>query len=462
MVGAGPAGLCASIEAARAGLLVALVDENPAPGGQIYRPLPSEFSPRSRRALGRDASRARPLLDELESLAVRGFFGTTVWGAFDANILEAAGPTGVLRIEAQAVIVATGAHDRPVPLPGWTLPGVLTVGGAQTLLKSQRVMPGRRLLFAGTGPLLLVVAAQYADAGAEIAALVEAATTRALFGHIPALIGCPGLLLDGARYRWSLLRKRIPWLAPQLLVRVEGKDQVEAAVVAEVGDDGNVRTGTERTIDADTVCIGYGLVPSVELLGLLGCRLRYDEASASWIPERRDDCQTTRAGVYAAGDGAGVAGAAVAADEGRIAGIACAQRLGRLTEAEAERRQRPYRARLARFSRFRVAMDDVYRLPLGVLQRATRDTIVCRCEDVRLSEIEAAIADGAATAGQVKAWTRAGMGPCQGRMCFLPTVQTLSRATGRPVAELGPFSVRPPIKPVPIQSLVADEDERSG
>jgi thioredoxin reductase/bacterioferritin-associated ferredoxin len=443
VVGAGPGGIGAAVEAARAGLLVALIDENRAPGGNIYRASPTEFSP----APTRDQRRGQPLLRALDGLPVRRLMGVTVWGAFEPCVLEAAVDGEGLTIEAKAVIVAAGAYDRAVCVPGWTLPGVLTVGGAQTLLKTQRLLPGRRFLFAGTGPLLLVVAAQYAEAGAEVVAVAEAAGTAALASHASALLSAPGLIADGLRYRWTLFRRRIPWLAPAVLARVDGSGEVESATIAV--------PGAERTFAVDTVCIGYGLVPAVELLQLIGCSLRHDDAAGVWVPCRNEDFETTVASVFAVGDGAGIGGALAAADEGCIAGLAAARRLGAATDAQAAERKRRARRRLSRLARFRRAMDAVYRVPPVLLDRAAGDTIVCRCEDVSRRELEEAIADGARTPGQLKAWTRAGMGPCQGRMCSPNTTELLRRATGASTAQLGPPSIRPPIKPVAVEALIS-------
>jgi NADPH-dependent 2,4-dienoyl-CoA reductase/sulfur reductase-like enzyme len=449
VVGAGPAGISAAVEASRWGVSVALVDENPAPGGNIYRQPPKEFAPLAPSAGERGAALRRAL----DASPVRRFPETTVWGAFRPDVLEAVRGGDSFALEGRFVIVAAGAYDRPVPVPGWTLPGVLTVGGAQTLLKGQRMLPGRRILFAGTGPLLLVVAAQYAEAGAEIVAVADAARIGSLAGHVPGLLSAPALLRDGMRYRWRLLRRRVPWLSQSVLLRVEGRGEVESASIVQIDDSGQRRTGTERRFEVDTVCVGYGLVPSVELLQLLGCALRYDEAAACWIPRRNDDFETSVPSVFAVGDGAGVAGAVVAADEGRVAGLAVARALGRIGPPEAQRLQRPLRRRLRRLARFRAAMEAAYGLPQHLLDGVTADTIVCRCEEVRRREIDEAIGDGALTPAQLKAWTRVGMGPCQGRMCSLPVAELLSRSTERPIAELGPPSVRPPVKPVPIGAL---------
>ena len=455
IVGAGPAGLSAAVEAARAGLAVALVDENASFGGQIWRRLPGEFAESLRSEATEPA--ARLLFDAILDLKVRCFFSTVVWGAFGKGQLEAAGPDGPFRICAPNIILAVGAHDRPMALPGWTLPGVMTVGGAQVLLKGQRTLPQGRILLAGTGPLLLVVAAQYARAGADIVAVAESASSASLLRHTPALAGSPGLMLRGASYRLSLGIRLVPWHARTVVVRIEGRTSVEAAVLATLDSQGQIRPGSERRLACDMVLLGYGLVPSLELLRLLGCAMSYDAVRKSLTPDRSDEFETSQSGVFAVGDGAGVAGAVVAAEEGRVAGLAVAHLQGRLSLDEARSRQAAARRRLKRLHAFRAAMDDVYRAPDVLATLAGSETVLCRCEDVTLAQVEAAITDGACEAAQVKLWTRAGMGPCQGRMCHASVVSALSRATGKTIGQIGPYGVRAPIRPLEVETLLRIE-----
>lgn len=452
VVGAGPAGLAAATEGARAGLDVILVDENASPGGQIWRSLPEEFD-RDTRERAKDP-RGRTLIDTLASLPVRRFFKTSVWGAFSDRQLEASGPSGPFRIKAPSIILAVGAHDRPVALPGWTLPGVMTVGGGQVLLKGQRSLPGRRVVLAGTGPLLLVVAAQYARAGAEIVAVLESASSLSLLRHAPALLGAPALMLQGASYKLSLLLRSVPWHASTLLSSIEGREGVEAVVASRLDAQGSRVAGSDQRIACDLVLMGYGLVPSLELPRLLGCALRFDELRQSFVPERTEDLETSVPGVFMAGDGAGVAGAVVAVEEGRLAALAVARALGRLSEDEARSRQETSRGRLAGLGAFRRAMDEVYAPPAILATLAQDDTVVCRCEDVTLADVRSAIADGAREAAQVKLWTRAGMGPCQGRMCHAGVAGALCRSTGRSLKDIGPYSVRAPVKPLDVETLL--------
>jgi NADPH-dependent 2,4-dienoyl-CoA reductase/sulfur reductase-like enzyme len=457
VVGAGPAGLCAAIEAARAGVRVVVVDENDQPGGQIFRQLPRPFRTSNPARLGTEFRRGRALLDLLEGLPIRLLSNAVAWGSFEDRVLEVTHDGLALRFRAEAIVLATGAYDRPVPLPGWTLPGVLTVGGAQTILKSQRLLPGRRILMAGTGPLQLVVASQLARAGAELVGVADPVPTWRVLRHAPALLRAWSLTRDGIGYRWSLLRARVPWMTPCVLVRIEGRDEVEGATVARADGEWRPIPGTERTFDVDTVCVGYGLVPSIELPRLLGCRLLFDTLADAWVPERGPEFETSVASVFVVGDGAGVAGAVVAAEEGRIAGLAVAERLGRLTPADARRRAGPARARLGALQPFRAAMDAVYRVRRGLHELAADDTIVCRCEERTAGELREAIREGACTLDHLKAWTRGGMGPCGARMCGLPTAHLLANEIGAGMAAVGWYRPRAPVKPVPVAALIGEE-----
>jgi thioredoxin reductase/bacterioferritin-associated ferredoxin len=459
VVGAGPAGLCAAIEAARAGASVILVDEMEKPGGQIYRQLPDGFTVTNPQTLGTGYREGQRLLREFGRHPIRFVGGTLTWGCFERGILECMTGNKAWRAQAQAMVIAPGAYDRPAPVPGWTLPGVLTVGGTQTLLKTQRVLPGRRILLAGTGPLLLVVASQLAKAGAHIVAVTEAVATRKLFRHATTLARSWSTTRLGIGYRWTLLKARVPWIAPAIVVRIEGKREVERATIARVDQEWRPIPGTEQSFDVDTVCLGYGLIPSVELFRLCGCSLVHEPMADVWIPERNQDFETTVPGIYAVGDGAGVAGALVAAEEGRIAGLAVARALGRLSSAEASALGAPARASLARLARLRTALDQVYRFRCGLHDVATPDTVICRCEEVCVRDLRSAIASGAATLNQVKAWTRIGMGACQGRMCSHPTAHVVASALGCSIEALGHCTPRPPVKPISVDALIAEMAE---
>lgn len=361
--------------------------------------------------------------------------------------------TDGLSLHCQKLIIAVGAYDRPVPFPGWTLPGVYTAGGAQRLVKTQKVLPGEHILLVGTGPLQLALANQIAEAGGRVEAIVEAGKIE----HWPALargaIGQWALLADAWRYWRGLRRHGIPLWRRHIIVEARGNGQVEEAVVAEVDQDWRPRPGTHHKLAVDTVCVGYGFVPSVELTRLAECEHRYEPLVGGWIPVSGDYMETSVPGIYAVGDCAGIAGNLVALDEGRIAGLDVARALGRLTpEAARQRMARPIQ-RLARLQRLRKVLDQISMPRPGLYELARDDTLVCRCEEVTLAEVRKSLVDCAADMNEVKYRTRIGMGKCQGRMCIPALQEMVAREMGLPPSAVGGLSYRPPVKPVPLAKL---------
>lgn len=456
VIGAGPGGLSAAAAAADAGARVTVVDENTAPGGQIYRQPPDGLV-EGRAVAGRDRERGRALIRQASHPLVKLTLDTTAWGSFEPGTVETLGPDGAKRLRAGVLILSTGAYDRSVALPGWTLPGVFSVGGAQALLKGQHIIPEGRVFLAGTGPLLLVVASQLVGAGADVVGVADAVSTgRALRVGGWDLLHGRGLLLDGASYRASLIRARVPWHAPAIPIAIGGRDRVESVTIARVDESWTPVPGTERTVPTDVVCLGFGLVPSTEFLRLLGCRLSYQTTTGLFEPVRSEDFETSVRNVFAVGDGTRIAGAIVAAHEGRIAGLAAAARLNLLSPDEAVSRSVAARQELERLAKFTAAIERMYAPREGLMSLAEATTVVCRCEDVTRADIEGALGDGAMTLQQVKSWTRAGMGPCQGRMCELNVVALTARRLGLVAEAIGPLSARPPVKPVALGDLAAE------
>jgi NADPH-dependent 2,4-dienoyl-CoA reductase/sulfur reductase-like enzyme len=454
VVGGGPAGLAAARTAARHGVRVVLVDENAELGGQYYRRPPAAFGPPDAAGgPGREAREGQRLADEVRDLGVEVLAQSVAWGVFDGRTVAVATPAATRRIEARTLVLAAGAYDRPVPFPGWTLPGVVTAGGAQNLMKAYRVLPGRRVLVAGSGPLLLVVAHHLLQGGAQVAAVCEAASLRALWRRAPRLLPHLDFVQQGYRYRRALQQAGVPLLTGHVIRRAVGAAEVVGAVLVPCDDDWRPLPGPERHLDVDTVVVGYGFVSSVELSRLAGCEHRYDAGLGCWVPVRGRDLETTVPGVFAVGDGAGSAGAAVALAEGHLAGLAVARALGRLVGRELSRETARARGRLLHLAGFRRVMDDLYRFGPGIHALADPDTTLCRCEEVTVAEALEAVHEGATEVNEVKAWTRVGMGRCQGRMCGPALAHLIAAGVGRGVAAAGAFTPRPPAKPVALAAL---------
>lgn len=465
VVGGGPAGIAAASEAAQAGLRCLLIDEAPTLGGQIYRQLPSEFSNRDPVRLGRDYRRGDRLRAELAQVAdrVEVRSGTSVLDIVDGRQVVCSSPeTGPEQLTAERLILATGAYDRPLPFLGWTLPGVLTAGGTQALMKSMRVRPGQRALVAGTGPLLMVVAGQLHHAGVAVVAVLEAGRSAFTAGTALRAWRNWGLLADGARYRLALARARIPVLYNHTILEAHGNDVLESVTYSPVDstDWRPLRHECSR-VDVDLLVVGYGFVPSTELCELAGCRTEYVHHLGGWVPVRDATMQTTVPGVFAAGDGAGVAGALVAVEEGRIAGITAAEQAGAVGAAEAARRRRPSERRIRSFAAVRDALDAISSMRPGLSDLADDQTLLCRCEEVTRGEVQAAITEGARDLQSVKLLTRLGMGACQGRNCAPSTAMVVCAATGCKPSDVGRINPRPPIKPVTLGTLARQPGGRS-
>ncbi len=460
ILGAGPGGIAAAVEAARAGIGVTILDENPKPGGQIFRQFHDGFQVTNPGMLGHDFVRGRKLLSEFETVRdrVELLDKALVWALSEENEIAFYRGDDSQSVRYKKMIIAVGAYDRPVPFPGWTLPGVFTAGGAQSLVKTQRVLPGENFLLAGTGPLQLALANQIADAGGRVVAVAEAGRIDDWFGLIRGTLGQWQLLGDAVQYLYGVRKARIPLWRNHIIVEARGHDQVEEAVVAQVDKNWRPIAGTYKTLEVDTLCVGYGFVPSVELTRLAGCEHRYEPLLGGWIPVRNDFMETTVRGVHAIGDCTGIAGSLAAIEQGRIAGVAAALALGCFTPAEAGKRMAPSRERLAGLRRLREVLDRISVPRAGLYELAKDDTVVCRCEEITLGDIRAALAEGATDMKEVKRITRMGMGNCQGRMCGPAMHEIIAREKGVSPDRIGSLNPRPPVRPIPLSALAGHRE----
>jgi NADPH-dependent 2,4-dienoyl-CoA reductase/sulfur reductase-like enzyme len=464
IVGGGPAGLAAASEAAAAGLSACLVDERPTLGGQIFKQPGPGFRVTDPKALGPDFLRGRELIDAAERSGARLLLRTSAISIRETAVVVVEEGERAHTLSGRRVLIAPGAHDRPVVFPGWTLPGVITAGGAQTLVKTQRVLPGKSILFAGSGPLALAFPAQLRGYGANVTAVLEAGPApgaRDVVRLLAAARGNVTLLRDAVAYRTALLRARVPLRYRRIVVAAEGESRVEQVVHAAADSDWRPVAGSEERTGADALCLGYGFFPSVELLRLAGCDFAYDEDLGGPVVTVDEWQRTTQPGILAAGDGTGVAGSYVAIDQGRLAALGAALDLGALTPADASERAAPLRRRLRQKQRFAAALRRLHRVGPGVYELSTAETIVCRCEEVTAAQLDEAI-EATDDLNVVKTLTRTAMGLCQGRNCQRHVAATIARHHGRLLAELPVATPRPPVRPVPIGAIADASLEDKG
>lgn len=459
VVGGGPAGLAAALVLGESGAEVVLIDESDTLGGQFYKQVPDAFTIDKPRTEGAQFLRGAEVIARIKATRVELMLGTLVWGIFDGRTLALLREERHELLRAKHLIVATGAQEVPVAFPGWTLPGVMLGGGAQALLLNQRVLPGKKVVMAGVGPLQLKVASQLLCAGTEVLAILEASATP-LVSMENALrsFGQWRKASDGLRYWLTVKRAGTRYLRQHVPVRALGRRQLEAVVVAAVDERWKVVAGTEQTLEADTLCLAYGFLPSTQLVRMAGCTMAWGEGTEAWVPWRDDDQRTSVGSVWIAGDAGGIAGADVAEQEGFIAGLAVARALGRLGPDDRRRDEARTRKRLAEAARFARTVTRMMRLEPGLFDLITSETVVCRCEEVRAAEVLAALAEGDPTVRGVKMRTRAGMGLCQGRMCGSLLARVIAKERHVSLAAIEPDTARPPIKPVPLDALAAVSD----
>ena len=448
VVGAGPAGVRAAQTLVAHGVCPVVLDEAARAGGQIYRRPPSHFQRSAQTLYGFEARRASAVHVAFDSLRDQVDYraDSLVWNA-QAGMLDVLhGPTHTTHSQPyQQLIVATGATDRTLPIPGWTLPGVYALGGAQVALKFQGCAIGQRVVFMGTGPLLYLVAYQYAKAGVEVAAVLDTARFQDQLSALPALLTQPTVLAKGLYFVAWLRSHGVALHSGVRPVRVLGHSRVRAVV----WHDGQ----QERTLDCDAIGFGYALRSETQLADLLGCRFVFAPQQRAHLPERDAAGRSSVAGVYLAGDGAGIMGADAAEWAGERAALALLADHGVAVDAA---RAQALEHKLRRLQAFRDGLERAFPFPISWAAQAPDDLVVCRCEHITAGELRRTVqATGADEMNRLKALCRVGMGRCQGRSCGVAAAEILAHATGKPVEQVGRLRGQAPIKPIPIHLLHA-------
>ena len=448
VVGAGPAGVRAAQRLAQAGLRPVLLDESSRDGGQIYRRQPDGFQRPAKALYGPDARKAVALHQAFDALRPRLDYrpDTLAWALHDGALLTLR-RNEARRIAIDALILAAGATDRIMPVPGWTLPGVFSLGGAQVALKAQACAVGRRPVFLGTGPLLYLVATQYAKAGVPPAAVLDTSALSRRLAALPDLAARPRLLARGGAYVAGLRRRGVPVLTGITPLGIEGDGRVAAVRLRDAA-------GREHRIACDAVALGFGLRSETQLADLAGCRFAFDPVARHWLPELDADGRSTAPGVYLAGDGSMIRGADAAELAGRLAACAVLRDRG-LPVPDAE--FRTLRRKLRTHARFRRGLEAAFPYPGHLTASLPDATVVCRCETVTAGEIRhSARAMGAADVNRAKAFSRVGMGRCQGRMCGLAAAEILAAELDVPLAQVGRLRGQAPVKPLPATAELLD------
>jgi thioredoxin reductase len=457
VIGAGPAGISASIESAKSGASVTLIDDKRELGGKVLRQITDDRT--ALFANKQERETASRLFAELKKIGgnIKIKQNTVMWGIFDEKTIaffsENDGHTDEGQLRAKKIIIASGAFDRTIPFPGWTLPGVWTLGGLNTMVNHQRVLPGKKILVAGTGPLLLLLANNLIKAGAEVAGIVEIKSAKDYLLQAASILSGGYLLKTGIQYINNIRKNNIPVCRSHVLCAAQGEDKVSKAVINKVDKRWAPIAGTEKEFDVDAIAVGYGLIPSLELTRLFRCEHQFDENLGYWKAIHNDKMETTVPGIFVAGDGASVKGYHAAIEEGKIAGIVASSQLGYIAGAEVKKMIQARQKKSQRLQRFGSAINSFSTSKPGILNIITDDTVICRCEDVTMKTVREGVANSASDINHLKRKTRMGMGFCQGRFCGQVVNELLWRLSENP-KEREIFTPRVPVYPLPFSALI--------
>ena len=454
IVGAGPAGMQAAIQARGHGLSVLVADDQPAPGGQIWRAVERVADQATGAILGEEYRAGAAVARRFRDCGADYRPVTQVWQieqGWHAYMTQGEKATVV---QADNILLATGAQERPAPFPGWTLPGVMTVGAAQILLKTSNQVPADPVWIAGSGPLVLLYIKQLLEAGGTVAGWLDTSPADSRRRGIPHFLSALRNWRDLRKgYRWlqAIRKAGVPVYAGVAQFRAEGEGRMSEIVFSA----GN---GPERRVPAKLLLVHEGVVPSIHMSSAIECQHAWVDNQRCFAPQVDAWGATSQPGIYVAGDGAGIAGARAAGLRGQLAGLAIAVRAGKLSTANADALAAPLRKQLLRELATRPMLDAMYP-PRANTAAPSDDTIVCRCEELTAGDIRAAAKLGQPGPNQIKSFTRAGMGPCQGRQCGYTIANILAEAQQRQVAEVGFYRIRPPLKPLTLGELASLTDE---
>ena len=450
VIGAGPAGLACSAEMAARGLEVALLDEQANPGGQIYRNI-SKASPKQHAILGEDYSAGMELIRVFREAPVEYFPQTRVWQAEPNGDVFFSRNGGSRKVSSDYLVLSTGALERPVPFPGWTLPGVMTCGGMSNLFKDSSLSPIEPVVLAGSGPLLWLVAEHLFALEAPVAAILDTTPQTQIFPafkHMPRALRRFGFLLKGVKMiadvQITALKRKVPIHRGVKDLCAEGRDRLERVLAT--------RGKKELSFEATTLLVSEGIIPNTSLLRQVGCTHTWDPVQRFWHPDVTVDGRTNLPAVFVAGDGNFVHGAKAAEFKGRLTALTIALEMHRISRAEYLELSAPVRRQLDRELFPRPFIDAMY-APRKDLFSLAEETIVCRCEGVTAGRIRALVEEGYTDHNEIKAMIRCGMGPCQGRMCSSAVFELIAGHSNLPPREIRQHRLRPPIKPVSLGEL---------
>jgi len=455
IVGSGFSGIVAANILAGFNLRIVLIDENIHIGGQLLRKIPDQLGNYFSFHTDKTKKIGFNFIKQVKEKNIKILNKTRVIGIYpDKKILLEQEDKRVISIKFDYILFATGARERFLPFMGWTKPGVYSTGLVQVLMKSSGILCSEKILISGSGLFLFAVGYEFLKNRGKVLGIFEQSTMLDKIAFLPLMFEQFPKFYEGARYFAKIFLSRVPVKYRTRIVEARGTKSLEEVVVAKVDSKGKTITGTEKIVKTEALAVGYGFVGNVELPQLAGCKLEFSEDKGGWIVQVNDQMETSVQNMFAAGEITGIGGGFKSITDGEIAAYSILKKLEKLSDDHYLKRLKMLSKQRYQHLKFGKLFNSLYKIPLNSILEIPDETIVCRCEDVRMKDIKKAIKMGFTTPGALKVAVRTSMGNCQGRTCSPIVYDILTALTGETQENLGPFSSRPPIKPVSIGSLV--------
>lgn len=455
IIGSGLSGIVAANNLADHNLNLLLLDENIHIGGQLLRKLPERlgsdtgYQPDKLKRIG------FRFVDRIKHNKIRILNRTKVLAVYPESVLliEEDGKR-VSTIETDIVLFATGAREKFLPFKGWTLPGVISTGAAQILMKTSGILPSKEILIGGSGVFLFAIAYEILKNNGRVLSVLEQNSMIDKLSLLSQFLHQFSKFSEGGRFVSKIFLSGVPVRHRTRIIEARGEKHLEKVVTVRMDRKGSVVEGSETIYNTNSLAIGYGFTPNIELPQLAGCELEYEGDKGGWIVKVKDDLETTVENMYAAGEITGIAGALKSINEGRISALSILNKLGKMSEDEFSRQLRPLKKERGHHLAFGKYFNSLCKTPEEAITSIPEETVICRCEDVRMGDIKKAILNGHTTTGAIKKATRIGMGACQGRICGPVLYDIVSAFTKISPNDIPLLSVRPPVKPVSIGSFI--------
>ena len=448
-MGSGLSGIVAAHTLADQGVRVLLLDENRRMGGQMLRSFPWPAGPSGDGGVRR---RGRGLIDELKTKPVEVLTRTKVLDIDgDGSLLVEEGEKEIISVASKALLLATGAREKFLPFKGWTLPGVISTGAAQVLMKGSGVLPAGAMVVSGIGPFLMALSAEYLKNRGRLRSILDMGGLGDKLCLLAQGYSHPSKVFEGIRYLATILKARVPFHQRTMVIEARGRGELDSIVAAKLDGCGRMVEGTEKICRTGCLAVGWGYTPNLELPQRAGCAITYSEALGGWAVKVGKRLETTVKGIFAAGEITGIAGALKSVHEGELAAWGILRKLGRSGDP---RRLEHLERQRARHLRFGAYFNRVHKLPDAVYLSIPDEVMVCRCEDVRMGDVRRAVHEGYDTPVMLKRALRIGMGNCQGRTCAPILYEILPVLTKRSAESIPLLSVRGPVKAVAVRSFL--------